>query len=861
MAINIGNVAPQARLTPVGGQRAEAPNPRVLPAVIDPAPGLARTAEGIGNIALNLAARQQEKDQLIAEKAARDFADKQKFDALTGLEKLSTEFALYGEESKKQLPADANGYTQMQIEYARKRGEEFLTTVPPDLQDEFRYRLTALQGQVHTSAFEFQQKAQTATALRQVDDLGKDYAAAAYINPDMQEALYVRAAERIDSLPGVDQAQREVMKGAIKESLATAAVGGMLVATGRAKTMVPFSDDVPNILVPAIIQIESRGDPNAVSNQEAYGLMQIRHQKSAVRALGGKGSTADGIAAALNDPNWPATYDEQIAYLKRADVSQRYGTYLLRDLLRQYGGDVELAAVAYHGGSGPGSNAEKFRVNRDPSVMGLNGQDYIRKVRKSLGLYSREKVLALSSYAGIAVTGPAAERLQQGIESATEKADRDIVAQRTAEMQQAEKERIARKEALSLSVTAGPGGMEDINRAVELGIIQSGPEYDALVSAYEKRNKLLVDTQEAVAAVMRGDPVSPYQADLAIGSANRQALAARDPNAVLTVTESVRKIGSLPPETRQVVTNLLTANDVKSVMYAENLLTQIGVNTPAVLETLSDEEKVRYSMAKLARSGGVPEAQFTDYVVNSSKVEYRAAIKAGQQTQEYRDNSVFSTKEFVDADGRSWLSDPAVPISTEINASLAGRYRTLYQMFYASTGGDAASAKSMTYDLLRKSYAEVPDGPVNQGALMYLPPQLTYNSIPFTSEGPGGPITRRATLTPDVIQRWIDRTAREALGIGPTDFYKLDIDVETERDLRAGRAPRYRVIQTDRDENPILGANLTKPRAIIALDFVKQSQLDAQMADEERQRTNRVVDEQRQRIDAFSNPITIPQVQ
>jgi len=82
-------------------------------------------------------------------------------------------------------------------------------------------------------------------------------------------------------------------------------------------------------LLRAIVQVESRFDPNAVSARGAIGLMQVMPSTAAQFGLA----------------------DPQKA-LFEPESNLRTGAQVLRSLLRQFAGDTELALAAYNAGAG-----------------------------------------------------------------------------------------------------------------------------------------------------------------------------------------------------------------------------------------------------------------------------------------------------------------------------------------------------------------------------------------------------------------------------------------------------------------------------------------------------------------------------
>ncbi len=84
-------------------------------------------------------------------------------------------------------------------------------------------------------------------------------------------------------------------------------------------------------LIRAIIHVESRGNPKAISRKGAYGLMQVRW------SVWGKELKREGIAQTKND-------------LFHPEKNIRAGKYILAKYIRKHG-NVEKALKAYSGGA------------------------------------------------------------------------------------------------------------------------------------------------------------------------------------------------------------------------------------------------------------------------------------------------------------------------------------------------------------------------------------------------------------------------------------------------------------------------------------------------------------------------------
>jgi soluble lytic murein transglycosylase-like protein len=123
----------------------------------------------------------------------------------------------------------------------------------------------------------------------------------------------------------------------------------------------------------AMMQVESNGNPNAVSAKGAAGLMQVTP------------NTGTEIAQELGDANFPVngTDAQKIEYLKNPDVSKKYGTYYYDKQLQKYGGDQEAALIAYNGG--PARADAWLAAGRDDSAIPKETADYYKKVLAGTG--------------------------------------------------------------------------------------------------------------------------------------------------------------------------------------------------------------------------------------------------------------------------------------------------------------------------------------------------------------------------------------------------------------------------------------------------------------------------------------------
>lgn len=126
----------------------------------------------------------------------------------------------------------------------------------------------------------------------------------------------------------------------------------------------------------AVLGVESAGDPNAVSEKGAVGLMQVMP------------ATGAEIAKELGDKNFPkdtstpAGKGAVVDYLKDPDVSRRYGRHYLQKQMKAFGSDMEAALIAYNGG--PERAKAWLAAGRDDRAIPTESANYYKKVMAGL---------------------------------------------------------------------------------------------------------------------------------------------------------------------------------------------------------------------------------------------------------------------------------------------------------------------------------------------------------------------------------------------------------------------------------------------------------------------------------------------
>jgi soluble lytic murein transglycosylase len=120
-------------------------------------------------------------------------------------------------------------------------------------------------------------------------------------------------------------------------------------------------------LLAAVIETESKFDPNARSSAGAVGLMQLTP------------ATAQGIATRTHGTKF------QLSDLVNPDINVRYGTYYLRLLLDRYDDNERLALAAYNAGE---AQVDSW-IAENEGIRFSETRAYVDKVERLKKLYRR----------------------------------------------------------------------------------------------------------------------------------------------------------------------------------------------------------------------------------------------------------------------------------------------------------------------------------------------------------------------------------------------------------------------------------------------------------------------------------------
>lgn len=250
----------------------------------------------------------------------------------------------------------------------KEAAKKFMSTVPAELKPVYDAKLFSTEESLingEGGAGDFERKQRKAYYKTSVDEGLTAIESRLYSDPSKFDDAVFEGNNYIDSIPDedVNPIEKDALRRGWKAKAQLAALNGMKPADRlRALGEAPGQDDIIN----AMQGVESEGDPDAVSNKGAIGLMQVMPD------------TAVEIAGELQDPNFPKDPAAQAEYLKDPAVSEQYGTYYFNKMLARYDGDTEAALIAFNGGA---ARADKWLASsRNDAVIPQESADYYKKV-------------------------------------------------------------------------------------------------------------------------------------------------------------------------------------------------------------------------------------------------------------------------------------------------------------------------------------------------------------------------------------------------------------------------------------------------------------------------------------------------
>lgn len=358
----------------VARQSLETPRAPELPGQVpvDDSIGQALSASGdaLTGLGQRIEARQRQQDT---------------FDAQIGHDTAKARMQQAAIELERNAPADGRGlHDEFMQKVFQPVTQEYLSTIKDP---QLRVQYTALINKVDKEQwsnivanreYEIGNKHSLGQVTAMQDGWIKQVAA----DPTAYENFLAEGERIADTAPNLTSAQRAELKtkfrtaipAVIAEALQLRDQEALFYARGQG-TKSGRNNFLLGRLTPLVQRAENApGDPRAVSNKGAIGLMQV---------------TLDAgvdVAKHLGDTGYLEMDPAQRAeYLKRPDVNLRYGVTYLGLLLERYRGDAEASLIAYNAGMG---NADKWlKAGRDYAALPKRSETepYVTKILNGLG--------------------------------------------------------------------------------------------------------------------------------------------------------------------------------------------------------------------------------------------------------------------------------------------------------------------------------------------------------------------------------------------------------------------------------------------------------------------------------------------
>lgn len=751
---------------------------------------LAGAVEGLGALGMEYVQQRSQEEE-----------ERENYDWLREWNKLNGEYSRTVAQRQQELPPTGAGYAEIAGNTWDEMYAEFDRDLPFRLKDQYSARAMAVKQDAILRADNFTRDATRGWSLQTIDRSIDEAKTRVYQNP--QEDVDAEIGEIITTAPGLTQADRETRVQDAARAIDTARMGGTIRQGREAAFAVPFSRDVATRIVPAIIGVESNGNPNAESPVGASGLMQVMPE------------TGREIAREINDPNFPhrGTTEEIKAYLKGSTTSVRYGTHYFNGLLKRYGGDIEVALIGYNGGP---RRADAFLAQgRNYNAIPEETRNYVAKLMPRIGALTPEMAFDpaydLSFEQRLAAEGAIEDTL-----AASQGLSADIVAQRQQAARQAELDaERAIKAQMEVVRLQREGTLNGLYAQAENGI-DFEPAYLAAVErgelAYDQtdRNRgreisdrVLKDTRDFAAAAMKFgnlEPMSAAEQDMMIPGELRAGLMSRDEEATEIVIDRVTAMGAVPPATLTAMQQMLYSPNVDDVSAVSQMLSELELRNPSLVRNLPEDMMIRAGAANALRRSGMPADQISEVLRNSATVEGRRAADSMRKTDpNYMENAVLSVGDAESA-FNSWTQRNLPGVAGATIAKEPGmvtlfqsQYRSLFEAFFSSTL-DATMAREMAVEQLGKTVGQTNLGGVPR--LMWMPPEMALQNIKApNAEG----ILQTIQLPPEYIGAVFDRDLRSTIGFTPEQQYMIIGSEETLASAREGRPIPYQVIPTNED--------------------------------------------------------------
>ena len=758
------------------GSRVQAPSPGVGMSEASGLRELASALAGTGAVG-----------QSYLDRRIKEEEERLGYDALLKWNTFTGTFGRRIEELKLAQPVDGAGYAGTVEKEFTAGFNAFLKEIPASLRPEFQARAEGIRQRSLFEADSFTRQATRQWGLTTVERSLEEARTAVYRNPDLD--MDSSMDEIIDAAPGLTAAEKDALRHSKRENLRGAAMGGIIRDARQKSFAVPFSAEVNEQLIPALINQESGGRADAISPKGAQGLMQIMP------------GTARMIANQIGDRNYPhgAGFEAERAYMLRKDVNLTYGTYHINDLLRKYGGDVELALIAYN--AGPGKADTYKESGRDWSSMPAGVQSetkpYVRNIMEKIGGLTPEMVrdpqYGLNLEQMVSAEGD--------VEGIVRQAESDAHSYITNAMAEAEAAQAGMIQQLQLEARAGGDGPGRYYEELQKGTVAyDNAAMNELIRITKDVSGEQIATQEAFGKLASGQTLSVADGDRVITPDLQEGMLRRDEGAIGAVVDRVHMMGFIPPKIERTLEQMMFGG-LEDVSAAAQAIREMEVRNPVLVRELDQDLTMRAAAFESMRSAGLPADQIQLNLDATKTQEQRAALdtrKAADDT--YEENKFISMDEATNYFASYWSKLPfnggvEAPIDPGIANLFQLQYQAVYDAAYAQTG-DSGRAKEIAMEQVAKQW-----GPTKAGGgparLTWLPPEQALTQFRFDTNNDG--TLEVVTQTPGQALASFNRQVEAKYGV---DSFAVTATQDTLSAMQNGSPVPYSIIPLDDEGQP-----------------------------------------------------------
>ena len=439
----------------------------------------------------------------------------------------------------------------------------------------------------------------------------------------------------------------------------------------------------------------SYGANNAISRTGAAGAMQVMPD------------TAREIATELGDKNFdPKWSDSQVQdYLRSSDaVGQQYGEHYLKKQLKTYGGDTELALIAYNAG---GKRADEFiKSGRDPNVLPRETRDYVDKIFKTMGV--PDTIDQNPAFSNVSYEDRIAAR--RDAESQANKAFNDT-------QQEAAAQKKSMVSDLYNGIQDGNVGTQQIDTLAHNGTI-TGEERKTLNDLVTAQSADHNNAAGGWAKMQDGSLWSQQSGDdrakadaMFKSSGVPDALGKAEPQAFATVRDFVQKARVIPPVVVDTLQAMAIGTNPQKAIMAMQSLSQLESMVPDQFGMAVKDDLAQQVRSFNALRGIVPDATALEYSRTALSEDARVNRKQNEELfSKAMSDTTHPLHQSVDKEYANWKTgvifggqpdpQPYGPAATAMETE----WKKVLDYNFIRTNGDMTAAMAMTHKLLEAKW-------------------------------------------------------------------------------------------------------------------------------------------------------------